>query len=115
MDEKSYWLELEYRVCREFSGMPERSLHYWWCDGFIPKEYFLQDPTPRITGTAWICNGGNQNEWEFTLFLDKRVSSREEIDWAANLPPEEVTRWMAFDERKKMIQFEPKAAVPDLL
>jgi hypothetical protein len=42
------------------------------------------------------------------------VISREEIDWAALLPPKNVTRWMSFDERRRYIEIEPAAAVPDL-
>jgi hypothetical protein len=113
MDEKDYWVALEFRVCREFAGMPDKYLSYHWCDGFSPGFYLLEDPPPRVTGKAWICNGPRQDEWDFTLFLPRPVSSREEIDWAALLPPENVTRWLALDFDRKLIQIEPGAVVPD--
>jgi hypothetical protein len=114
MDEDAFWKAMEVRVCHEFAEMPERRHRFWWCDGFIPKQYLVEDATPRIIGITWICNGADQEEWEFTLFLNGRVSTREAVDWQANLPPENVTCWIAFDEKRKLIQFEPTAAVPDL-
>ena len=49
---------------------------YWWCDGFIPKQYLVDDPIPRITGTTWICNGGNQEEWDVRHPGNRPSSSR---------------------------------------
>ncbi len=113
MDEADYWVNLEYRVCREFAGMSENHLRYLWCDGFIPEQYLLDDPTPRITGRVWICNGPRQVEWEFTLFLPHSVGPRDQIAWASLLPTENATRWLALDQRGKRIQIEPSAAVPE--
>jgi hypothetical protein len=93
--------------------MPDRHMQYMWCDGLIPGQFLLEDPTPRIVGTAWLCNGPRQEEWEFALFLPSAVASREEIDWPALLPNEDVTRWLAFDPQGKRIEIEPGAAVPD--
>jgi len=114
MDEKSFWVCLEFRLCHEFAGLAERRYQYFWCDGFIPKDYLFDDIQPRIIGTAWICNGPAQHEWSFVLLLSRQFGSREEIDWASLLPPHEVTRWMAFDESRKYIEIEPGVAVPDL-
>ncbi len=113
MDEADYWVSLEYRVCREFAGMPERRLQFMWCDGFIPCEYILDGPPPRIVGRAWICYGQRQAEWKFTLLLPRPFGSREQIDWASLFPPENMTRWLALDEAGRRIEIEPAAAVPD--
>lgn len=114
MDEKSFWVSLEFRLCHEFAGLPERRYQYFWCDGFIPSEYQLDGPSPRITGRCWICNGPAQAEWDFALLLPQALRSCDEIDWAALLPPRDVTRWMAFDEGRRYIEIEPAVAVPDL-
>ena len=114
MTEADYWASLEYRVCREFAGMPTRQLQYLWCDGFIPSDYILDDPMPRITGRAWICNGPRQAEWRFTLLLPVTFGSRDGIDWAAFLPAEGVTGWLSLDEAERYIEIEPAVAVPDL-
>lgn len=114
MDERDYWVSLEYRLCREFAGMPERHLQYLWCDGFLPQRYLVDDSVPRITGRVWICEDRWQEDWEVTLFLPHPVASREAIEWAPLLPPETVTRWLAIDPTNKRIQIEPAAAVPDL-
>ncbi len=114
MRECDFWVSLEYRICSEFAAMPERRLQYLWCDGFFPSLYLLDDPRPRITGKAWICNGPRQEEWDFAFLLPRPARSLEEIAWASLLPPENVTRWMALDEDRRYIEIEPAVAVPDL-
>jgi hypothetical protein len=111
--EAEYWARLEFRVCHELAGLPDNQSRGLWCDGFSPKRWFFDNPTPRITGRAWICSGSRQAQWEFTLFLPHPVGSVEEIDWASILPPENVTLWLALDPQTKRIQIEPSAAVPD--
>jgi hypothetical protein len=114
MTERDYWGRLEYRLCREFAGLPERRYQYFWCDGLIPSQYILDGPSPRITGACWICNGPAQDEWSFALLLPGPAASREHIDWAGLYPAEGVTRWMAFDEGRRYIEIEPAVAVRDL-
>ncbi len=114
MDEKSFWVSLEFRICGEFAGLRERRYQYFWCDGLYPSQYLLDDEQPRITGKARICNGRKQSEWDFALILPKPFASREELAWASLLPHKDMTRWMAFDERRRYIEVEPGVAVPDL-
>ncbi len=116
MDEGVFWAKLEYRLCHEFRGLAERRYRYFWCDGIEPEEYLLDGPSPRITGRADIYNGPELGwSWTFTLILPAWVRSRHEIDWASLLPAKNVTRWMSFDESAQTIEFDPLAAVPDLL
>lgn len=114
MDESCFWGSLEFRIGREFAGLPERRYRYFWCDGFAPRDYLLDGPSPRIVGRCWICNGPAQAEWDFALLLPSPARSRAEIDWAALCPAENVTRWMSFDEGRRYIEIEPATAVPDL-
>ena len=114
MDEETFWLRLEFRLCGEFVGLPERRYRYFYCDGFIPEDYLLDDIQPQIAGKVWICNGPLEDRWDFVLLLPRTFGSREEIDWASLLPPKGVTRWMAFDEDRRYIEIEPAVAVPDL-
>jgi hypothetical protein len=114
MEEADYWGRLEYRICREFAAMQNRDLRHYWCDGLIPERYHLGDSEPRITGRTWICYGARQEEWKFMLFLPAPVGSQDGVDWASLLPPENMTRWLAFDPDGKRIQIEPAVAVPDL-
>ena len=114
MDEAHFWVSLEFRLCREFASLPERRYRCFWCDGFIPSEYNVDGPSPRITGRCWICNGPLQAEWNFALLLPRPFASREEINWAALHPAESATRWMSFDEGRRYIEIEPAVAVPDL-
>lgn len=114
MDEAHFWGSLEFRLCSEFAGLPERRYQYFWCDGFAPCDYLLEGPSPRITGKCWICNGPKQDEWDFVLLLPAPVGSRAEIAWSALHPAENVTGWMSFDEARRYLEIEPAVAEPDL-
>jgi hypothetical protein len=75
--EADYWVKLELRVCRELEGMEDRAVRSLWCDGSIPEQYLLDDPTPRVTGRAWIGTGPRkQDRWELSLFLDNAARTR---------------------------------------
>ncbi len=116
MDESTFWSALEFRVCREFAGLRDGRRRGLWCDGFMPAVYLVADDPPRIEGEAWIGDGDrNMMPWKFTLFLPTPLRSRDEIDWSMLLPAENVTRWIAIDESRRLLQFEPAAAVPDLV
>ncbi|MFO1044751.1 MAG: hypothetical protein U0941_23510 [Planctomycetaceae bacterium] len=101
-------------MCVEFKGLPDRRYQYFWCDGFLPNDDDHENPLSRIIGKCWICNGADQMNWDFALLLPSPVISRAEIDWGALMPPDNVTRWMSFDEHRQYIEIEPAAAVPDL-
>jgi hypothetical protein len=109
MTEREFWGRLEWRLGAEFDGLPERRHRYLWCDGLIPEEYLLEGPRPRIEGTAFMGNSG-QDRWRFVLFLGRAYQSVEEIDWCALLPPDGVTCWMCFDERERWVEMEPGVA-----
>jgi hypothetical protein len=113
MTEAEYWIHLELRLCREFAGLPESRHRYLWCDGFNPMEYLFDDAAPRITGRAWICDGPRQKEWQFALLLPRPTSSRDYIDWASLLPPDNKTRWISIEQDRLYIEIEPAAAKPD--
>jgi hypothetical protein len=114
MTESEYWVHLEYRLCREFAGLPDKRHRYLWCDGLDPFEYLLDGPAARITGDAWIGNGPRIAHWKFVFLLRPPIESREAIDWASLLPSENMTRWMYFEEDKKYLELDPAAATPDL-
>jgi len=111
MTESDFWTHLEFRLCREFAGLPDNHHRFLWCDGFIPELYLLDDPAPRITGLTWI----DDEQWSYSLFLNRPCSSRSEIEWQTLLPPENMTRWLAIDPQGRRLQIEPYAAVGDAI
>jgi O-acetyl-ADP-ribose deacetylase len=115
MPEAEFWGRLENRVCRELAAMPAKELRALWCDGFVPVEYLLDDPAPRIAGRAWIGRDG-QGEWEFTLLLPRPAGGREEIDWASLLPAEDMTGWLDVEQEgpRPRLTIDPSRAVPGL-
>ncbi len=81
MDEAFFWTSLEFRICGEFAGMPERRYRIvtsvrWLCAD--PIHSTVRRLASR--GQRWICNGPEQAEWDFVLILPGPVPSREEID-----------------------------------
>ncbi|MCE9634306.1 MAG: hypothetical protein K8T90_01260 [Planctomycetes bacterium] len=113
MDEGDFWGRLEYRLCREFAGSPQRWLRRLWCDGFIADETVANGATASVTGRCWICREAAQESWSFTLHLPTPVASRADIDWPALLPAEDVTGWTAVDEGRRNLELRPADAVPD--
>lgn len=117
MGEADFWEHLEYRLCQELDGLKDkaRALRRYWCDGVIPDRYYPDDETPRILGRAWMGIGGTtgQEEWQFTLLLDRPYDAPDQIDWSVLLPSPDVTKWLSVDPVRKRLVIDPLAAVPD--
>ena len=111
MTEPEFWAALERRLSREFAGMDDRALCFLWCDGFIPEEYALTDPSPQISGRVWIGKGPRQDRWRFSLILDRPAASREAVPWAALLPSEQATGWVSVDLARGHLRLTPSGTV----
>ncbi|WP_027942668.1 hypothetical protein [Amycolatopsis taiwanensis] len=104
MDQPDYWLRLEYRMCRELARFEDDRLRHLWCDGIVPEAFDLRGEQPRIRGRAWIGDGeGKQEQWDFTLLLDRAAASCEDLDWSALLPDEDLTGWLTPDLETKTL------------
>jgi hypothetical protein len=62
MDESEFWVHLEYRVCQEIAGLRRPDFRRFWCDGFIPQRYHLDEPSPRIAGRVWMGVGPREQQ-----------------------------------------------------
>ena len=114
MTERDFFLDLEFRVCREFIGMRDQALHDVWCDGFIPEEFELVRDRCRMSGRVWIGFGSKRQEcWRFILHLGT-ASDVECVDWQSLLPAENVTGWLAMDFQTQFMKVDPMRAVADL-
>ena len=112
MDERDFWLALEFRLCREFEGIREKGAGTLWCDGIWGENYQLEGDRPSILGRAY-CGESGQEEWTFELLLPRTYCSKSEIDWPTLLPAINVTKWLYFNRQKRFMQIEPAAAQPD--
>lgn len=112
--EAEFWVRLEFLVCEAFSRHAEKRYRFFWCDGFVPEQYVLDGPSPRVIGRSWICNGPQQAQWDFVLLLKHGSSSREAIDWASLIPAEGMAGWVSLDEGRAYVEIDPAAATPDL-
>lgn len=107
MNEKDYWVALEFRLCEEMAGIPECKARGLWCDGFLPDEYRLEEGACSVLGRAWICHGSKQAQWDFRLKLPSGTRELDEIEWERLLPPSEVTRWISVDFDGCTIDLDP--------
>ena len=112
MDEDRFWMNLNVRLNLEFTEMTDKHLRYFWCDGFIPGLYLVDDPKPRIMGKVWLGNRPRQAEWRFTLFMPHSAPSPGAVEWASLLPPDDVTHWLMIDQDAKLIEIDIRLAEP---
>ena len=110
MNETHFWWLLQVRVSDEFAEMADRSLRPFWCDGFTPTTYTIDDHAPRITGTASMFKGRKPEDWAFTLFLPIPVASIDAIDWSTLLPAENATKWLEPDAERRTLNMYPSDA-----
>src|SRR3954454_4228033 len=98
------------RVSRELSGMRQRELRGWWCDGFIPDVFEIVGQRCRIVGKVWMALGKERQErWDFMLHLGP-AGPCEQIDWATMLPAEDWTGWLSLDSETKFMKVNPLVA-----
>src|ERR1700727_1300551 len=95
LEERDFWVRLEYRVCAEFQDLADSSLHYFWCDGLIAEQYDQQDGELQVRGTAWIGHGDRQERWRFVLQAGQPPADSGGADWAALLPDDNLSGWLA--------------------
>jgi hypothetical protein len=107
LDEAGFWAWLEYRISTELRESEDSRLRYYSCDGLVPEEYDLLGEQRCIQACAWIGHGRLQEEWNFTLPLASAVMDREEIGWAALLPQDTLTGWLAPDPQRKTLMIDP--------
>jgi hypothetical protein len=113
LTEREYFGHLEMRVSRELAGMRQRELQSLWCDGLIAEAFEIVGERCRMTGQVWMAFGQQrQQPWNFVVYLGP-ARSREEIDWAAMLPREDVTGWLSLDFQTKFMKVNPFAADSD--
>ena len=110
MTESEFWSALEVRLTREFAGTQEGLDKGIWCDGFIPEEYHLAVMEPKITGRVWICLGSHQDEWRFEMCVKGQARLASEIDWALQLPSDNVTGWLTYDDSRQEIRIDARQA-----
>jgi hypothetical protein len=111
VDEAEFWLRLEYRLCREFTGLADKKLRGIWCDGFLPEAFEIGAEGACVAGRVWVGRGGrDQEQWRFFLLTGDRVICREKIQWAELLPPDDVTGGLFIDEAARELRLRLRMA-----
>ena len=93
MTEYEFWIGLEFRICRELSGMSDAVLRLMSCDGIcgdfvrFPK-YETREGHAYLYGTIYLGKAG-QTAMEFRMTLPDNIASKDDIVWSTLMPPEE--------------------------
>jgi hypothetical protein len=117
MTEDEFWIELEFRICRELSGMSDAVLRLMCCDGIGGD--FVRFPTYKtrggqayLYGTIYIGKTG-QTAMEFRMALPHNITSKDDIVWSKLMPPEDMTAWLSVDySKRKLVMIDLSRAEP---
>lgn len=74
MQDKLFWLTLEYGLSGWFRDCGDKSLGGFWCDGFIPESVENTKDGVDVRGIAWIVDGRKaQHKCAFTASVPQRM------------------------------------------
>ena len=111
MTEDGFWTALEWRICRELSGMTDNALRHRWCDG-VRGDIVRREAGPAcMSGSIWIGKDG-QTEMQFTMALPDNIASKDGIVWSTLMPPEDMTAWLSVDLKRKLVAIDLSKAEP---
>jgi hypothetical protein len=111
MTEDEFWTALEWRICRELSGMNDNLLRHMWCDG-VRGDIVQREAGPAcLDGSIWIGKDG-QTAMQFTMTLPDNVASKDDIVWRTLMPPEDMTAWLSVDVNRKLVTIDLSRAEP---
>jgi hypothetical protein len=111
MTEDDFWSALEWRICRELSGMSDAVLKPMWCDGIRGNIVRPEAGPAYMSGTIWIGKDG-QTAMQFTMALPDNIASKDDIVWSELMPPEDVTAWLSVDPKRKQVAIDLSRAEP---
>src|SRR5215813_8828312 len=94
MTEDEFWTALEFRICRELSGMSNAVLSPMWCDGIRGAIVRPEAGPAYMYGTIYIGKTG-QTAMEFRMVLPDNIASKDDIVWSKLMPPENMTAWLS--------------------
>jgi hypothetical protein len=114
MTEEEFWTALEWRICRELSGMTDDTLRHLWCDGVRGDSMRREAGPPCMSGTIWIGRDG-QTEMQLTMALPEDIASKDAIVWSELMPPEEMAAWLSIDLKRKLVAIDLSKAEPTVV
>jgi hypothetical protein len=111
MNQRDFWKQLEYTICRALDSTPPWAGTGWWCDGFIPDapdprfdvDPALHDPM-IIRGLVWMARGAHQESWRFTARAQKPGFPSDDESWDELIPMTNPREWLELDfDAKTMV------------
>ena len=77
LEDRQFWLVLEYSVSGWFRTCGDNSLGGFWCDGLIPESARCTSDGIDVSGVAWIVDSrSQQHRCSFTAAIPQRALAR---------------------------------------
>lgn len=81
LQDKQFWLMLEYGMSDWFRTCGDNSLGGFWCDGFIPEAARDTKEGIEVSGIAWVADGRSmQHKCTFTAAIPQRMLAKRRGD-----------------------------------
>jgi hypothetical protein len=79
LDNRDFWLRLEFDACRWIDRSSEANLRPFWIDGFLPDDFTNTKRGADIQGLAWVGKGPRaQYRYRFNASVPQKILSRPE-------------------------------------
>ena len=74
MDDKEFWLQLEYDASRWLESSEDKTLRRFWIDGFLPDCIKNTKYGVDVEGMAWVGDGPRQQyEYRFVVSVPQKM------------------------------------------
>jgi hypothetical protein len=81
LQDKKFWLMLEFGMSGWFRTCGDNSLGGYWCDGFLPENVTNTRDGIDVSGIAWVAEGQkSQHKCVFTASIPQRMLARRRGD-----------------------------------
>lgn len=77
LEDRQFWLVLEYSISGWFRTCGDNLLGGFWCDGLIPESAKSTSDGIEVSGIAWVVDHrGKQHQCSFTAAIPQRMLAR---------------------------------------
>ncbi len=77
LDDKDFWLNLEFILSGDFAESEDNELRKYWIDGFNPEYCSNTKNGIEVEGMVWIAEGGeNQYKFKFKMKVPQDLLHR---------------------------------------
>jgi hypothetical protein len=106
LDDKDFWLRLEFDMSGRLSESPDKNRRRYWIDGFIPQSISDTRDGVEVTGEVWVAeHAGGQTKCRFMATVPQRLLHRTIQDFDYEI--------VALDVERKLVELSIKKGKPN--